>query len=64
LSCRLENEICLMDGIERQQGESYYIVKGSGLPRIDIIGNAHRVSWSRLVSQLAAIQASGGPVVQ
>jgi hypothetical protein len=53
-----------MDGIERQQGESYYIVKGSGLPRIDIIGNAHRVSWSRLVSQLAAIQASGGPVVQ
>jgi hypothetical protein len=64
LSCRLENEICLMDGIERQQGEAYYIVKGSGLPRIDIIGNARRVSWSRLVSQLAAIQESGGPVVQ
>jgi hypothetical protein len=64
LSCRLENEICLMDGIERQQGESYYIVKGSGLPRIDIIGNARRVSWSRLVSQLTAIQESGGPVVQ
>ncbi|HSC08412.1 MAG TPA: hypothetical protein VLD59_16425 [Steroidobacteraceae bacterium] len=64
LSCRLENEICLMDGIERQQGESYYIVKGSGLPRIDIIGNARRVSWNRLVSQLTAIQASGGPVVQ
>lgn len=64
LSCRLENEICLMDGIERQQGEAYYIVKGRGLPRIDIIGNAHRVSWSRLVSQLVAITESGGPVVQ
>ena len=64
LSCRLENEICLMDGIERRQGDAYYIVKGSGLPRIDIIGNARRVSWSRLVSQLTAIQESGGPVVQ
>ncbi len=64
LSCRLENEICLMDGIEPYQGDAYYIVKGSGLPRINIIGNAHRVSWNRLVSQLAAIQESGGPVVQ
>jgi len=64
LSCRLENEICQMDGIEPQQGDAYYIVKGSGLPRIDIIGNAHRVSWNRLVSQLIAIQESGGPVVQ
>ena len=64
LSCRLENEICLMDGIEPQRGDAYYIVKGSGLPRIDIIGNAHRVSWNRLVSQLVAIQQSGGPVVE
>ncbi len=64
LSCRLENEICLMDGIEPYQGDAYYIVKGSGLPRINIIGNAHRVSWNRLVSQLVAIQESGGPVVQ
>lgn len=64
LSCRLENEICQMDGIEPQQGDRYYIVKGSGLPRIDIIGNAHRVSWNRLVSQLAAIQESGGPTIE
>lgn len=64
LSCRLENEICQMDGIEPQQGDAYYIVKGSGLPRIDIIGNAHRVSWNRLVSQLAAIQESGAPTVE
>ena len=64
LSCRLENEICQMDGIEPQKGDAYYIVKGSGLPRIDIIGNAHRVSWNRLVSQLIAIQESGGPVVE
>jgi hypothetical protein len=64
LSCRLENEICEMDGIEPQKGDAYYIVKGSGLPRIDIIGNAHRVSWKRLVSQLVAIKESGAPIVE
>jgi hypothetical protein len=64
LSCRLDNETCFMDGIEPQQGDAYYIVKGSGIPRIDIIGNAHRVNWNRLVSQLQAIQESGGPVVR
>jgi hypothetical protein len=64
LSCRLENETCYMDGIEPQQGDAYYIVKGSGIPRIDIIGNAHRVNWNRLVNQLKAIQESGGPVIQ
>jgi hypothetical protein len=64
LSCKLQNEICLMDGIEPYQGEAYYIVKGSSLPRINIIGNARRVSWTRLVSQLVAIQQSGGPVVE
>lgn len=61
LSCRLENDVCHMDGIEPASGAAYYIVKGSGIPRIDIIGNAHRVSWQRLVGQLQAIQQSGGP---
>jgi hypothetical protein len=64
LSCRLENETCHMDGIEPQKGDAYYIVKGSGIPRIDIIGNAHRVDWNRLVNQLKAIQESGGPVIR
>ena len=64
LSCRLDNETCFMDGIEPQQGDAYYIVKGSGIPRIDIIGNAHRVNWNRLVNQLKAIQESGGPVIE
>jgi hypothetical protein len=64
LSCRLENETCFMDGIEPQKGDAYYIVKGSGIPRIDIIGNAHRVNWNRMLAQLKAIQESGGPVVK
>jgi hypothetical protein len=52
-----------MEGIEPAQG-GYYIVKGSGLPRIDVIGNQRRVAWTRLVRQLGAITQSSGPVVQ
>ncbi len=63
LSCRLDNDVCYMDGVEPVGNGGYYLVKGSGIPRIDIIGNAHRVNWNRLVGQLQAIQSSGGPVV-
>jgi hypothetical protein len=63
LSCTLANDVCRMEGIEPAQG-GYYIVKGSGLPRIDVIGNQRRVAWTRLVRQLGAITQSSGPVVQ
>jgi hypothetical protein len=62
LSCRLANDVCHMDGVAPAEG-GYYIVKGSGLPRIDVIGNQRRVAWTRLVRQLAAITESPGPVV-
>jgi autotransporter translocation and assembly factor TamB len=65
ISCRLENDVCHMNGVApTNAGNSYYIVQGSGIPRIDIIGNAREVDWSRLVGQLKAMQESGGPVVQ
>jgi len=64
ISCRLANEICYMDGIEPAENNGYYLVKGSGLPRIDVIGNTHRVDWPRLVAQLKAIIESEGPVVE
>jgi len=63
LSCRLRNDICRMDGVEPAR-TGYYIVKGTGLPRIDVIGSQRRVAWSRLVRQLAAIMQSPGPVVE
>jgi len=63
LSCTLANDVCHMEGIEPAPG-GYYIVKGSGLPRIDVIGNQQRVAWTRLVRQLGAITQSAGPVVQ
>jgi hypothetical protein len=63
LSCRLENEICVMDGVAPAPNGGYYLVKGQGLPRIDVIGSARRVDWPRLVRQLIAVTESGGPVV-
>lgn len=64
LSCRLENEVCYIDGIAPAPNGGYYLVKGKGLPRIDVIGGAHRVDWPRLVQQLIALTESEGPVVR
>jgi hypothetical protein len=64
LSCRLENEVCHMDGVAPATNGAYYLVKGSGLPRIDVIGSNRRVDWPRLVSQLIAVTEAEGPVVE
>jgi hypothetical protein len=53
ISCTLRNEVCQMSGIE-PTGIGYYLVKGRGIPRIDIIGNAGRVDWPQLMSQIIA----------
>ena len=45
------------------QGKGYYIVKGRGVPRIDVVGFRDTVSWPRLMRQLAAITRSGSPTV-
>jgi hypothetical protein len=64
ISCRLENEICVMSGVAPAPNGNYYLVKGKGLPRIDVIGSSRRVDWPRLVQQLIAVTESGGPIVQ
>jgi len=52
ITCRLRGEVCEMSGVEPAP-RGYYIVKGSGLPRIDIIGNQGRVNWNQLMSSIA-----------
>lgn len=68
LRCVLENGVCTMSGAgpagRKELGGGYYIVRGRGLPRIDVVGYRSRVSWARLVAQLASIMETGGPVVQ
>jgi hypothetical protein len=40
------------------------ILRGRGLPRIDIMGYSRRVSWSVLLEQLASIMESEGPEIR
>ncbi len=63
IGCRLQGKTCEMLGVgEAKQG--YYLVEGSGLPRIDIIGYNRTADWTRLVEQLKQITESGSPVIQ
>jgi len=63
LSCQLRNDVCLMSGIgEAKTG--YYLVRGRGLPRIDIIGNSGRVDWPTLLGQIIASTKGEKIVVQ
>lgn len=63
MACQLRNDVCLMSGIE-PHGGGYYIVKGRGLPRIDIIGNQGRVDWPQLLQQIQAGMQSNDVIVR
>jgi hypothetical protein len=68
IRCVLQDGTCRMSGVgpagDGPFGQGYYIVQGSGLPRIDVVGYRHQVSWNSLVRQLENITASGAPVVR
>ena len=52
IGCQLRNEVCEMSGIAPARPGGYYLVQGSGLPRLDIIGNVRRVAWPALIGQI------------
>lgn len=54
IGCRLADEVCTMDGLG-SVGEGFIIVRGSGLPRLDVVGYNRRVDWPTLVERLAAV---------
>lgn len=63
-SCTLRNGVCLMDGIEAAP-QGYVIVKGGGVPAINVIGYNRRVSWEDLLERLQRItQKNVTPVIQ
>ncbi|MCW8904273.1 hypothetical protein [Sedimenticola sp.] len=63
ISCRLERGVCHMGGIEAAD-RGYYLVKGGGLPRIDIMGFNRKTDWQVLVSKLKQITEGGAPVIK
>ncbi len=63
LGCRLRYDTCEMSGIE-PAGTGYYILRGSGLPQINVVGFSRKASWSTIVEQLKSIMESEGPVIE
>jgi len=75
IRCKLAGEVCAMGGIESASstgeiatadsgGDSYTIVEGSGLPRIEIVGHRRRVNWPTLVDRLIEATRGQGPIIQ
>jgi hypothetical protein len=54
LSCVLRNGVCAMDGESTQEG-NYYIVKGGGIPAINVMGYNHSVDWDELLDRLKRV---------
>ena len=64
LSCRLENEVCYMNGVAPAPNGGYYLVKGPACRASMSSAAPRRVDWPRLVQQLIAVTESEGPVVE
>jgi hypothetical protein len=63
LACKLRNDVCQMSGAgPAREGTGFYIVKGSGLPRIDIIGNNARVDWPVFMAQVVNALKNPGEI--
>ena len=63
LRCRLANGVCEMGGLDagpdsgaRADG-GFAIVRGGGIPALDVIGYNRRVDWSELVARLQRVVA-------
>ncbi|MDY6992104.1 MAG: hypothetical protein SVR94_05785, partial [Pseudomonadota bacterium] len=61
--CRLNKGICHMSGVEAKD-EGYYIVKGQGLPRIDVIGYIRQVDWPILLNRLRRVTEKRTAIIQ
>ena len=64
IQCRLENGVCEMGGVAPAGEDSYYLVEGGGLPRIDVIGYTRRVDWRDLLNRLQTAARSGVPEIR
>lgn len=61
LRVSLKGDVATLDGLARPDG-GYYLVKGAGLPRIDVIGRNRSVAWKELVERLQQIQVEGAKI--
>ena len=68
LSCRLAEEVCTMGGIGSESLRAdggFVIVRGGGVPSLNVIGYNRRVDWPELLARLqGAIESNMAPVIE
>jgi hypothetical protein len=52
IGCRLRNQVCRMSGVGPAPDGGYYLVQGSWVPQLNIIGNVRRVNWPMLLTEI------------
>jgi hypothetical protein len=63
LNCTLQGSVCQMSGLE-SGADSYTILEGSGLPRLQVVGHQAQVDWPTLVDRLQAAMNGVTPQVR
>jgi hypothetical protein len=63
VGCYLCKGVCQMMGLEAT-GQGYYLIKGGGLPRIDVLGYNPQVNWDVLVERLSRVASPEKVIVQ
>jgi len=63
IGCYLHDGVCQMMGSSAAK-KGYYLVKGGGIPRINIIGFNTRVDWHTLVDRLDRITSSDEIIIE
>lgn len=64
LACHLENGVCRMSGVA-DVPQGYVIVKGGGVPAINVIGYNRSVDWDELLARLKRVTENNTrPVIQ
>jgi hypothetical protein len=61
--CYLYKGVCQMMGVETTP-QGYYLIKGGGLPRIDVMGYNPQVDWQVLVDRLGRISTTEEVIVK
>lgn len=51
IGCKLRNSVCEIKGLEESNG-GYYLVKGKGLPNINIVGFRQFIDWETFIARL------------
>ncbi len=63
LGCYLHEGVCQLSGVEAAP-QGYVIIKGGGLPRIDVIGYNPRVDWAVLMERLGRISTTDEVIIK